>query len=79
MIIEAIGKEKTKQKHEFKGIGYVIWNEWMRVVNFFLFCILEFELLLINLFTNFIMRCIVNIRQMFKQPENEAFSLDSTG
>lgn len=51
----------------------------MRVVNFFPFCILEFELLLINLFTNFIMQCIMNIRQMFKQPEKEAFSLDSTG
>lgn len=72
-------EKKTKQNHGFKRIGYVIWNEWMRAVNFFPFCFLEFELLLINLFKNFIMWCIMNIRQMFKQPEKEAFSLDSTG
>lgn len=45
---------------------------------FFFFLILEFELLLINLFPNVIIQCIMNIRQMFKQPGKEAFSVDST-
>lgn len=39
-------------------------------------CILDFELLLINLFTNFIMQCIMNIRQMRKQHEKEAFVVE---
>jgi len=50
----------------------------MRAVNFFFGCILELELLLINLFPHFIMQCIANIRQMFKQHEKEAFLVDST-